>query len=119
MSKYKFLVQVTSKDSSQMQATMYILFSLCKNEKQGVDISMSIFIGGKMCRTCKNWWLCTESLSDDITEDVILWYCLTGIFIEMAISAQEKENAKSQSGFTDCLLCRGSIKCYMIVQFKH
>lgn len=43
-SKYKFLVQVTSKDSSQMQATVYILFCLCKNEKQGVDISMSIFM---------------------------------------------------------------------------
>lgn len=49
-----------------------------------------------MCRTCKNGLLCTESLSDYITGDVILWYCLTGVFIEMAASAKEKENAKSQ-----------------------
>lgn len=45
MSKYKFLVQVISKDSRQMQATIYICLS--KNEKQGVDISMSIFMGGR------------------------------------------------------------------------
>lgn len=48
MSKYKFLVQVIIMDSSQMQATVHILFYLCKNEKQGVDISMSIFMGGNV-----------------------------------------------------------------------
>lgn len=47
-----------------------------------------------------------------------MWYCLRGVYIEMAIAAKEKENARSQQGFTDCLLCRGSIECYMIVQFK-
>lgn len=49
-----------------------------------------------MCRACKNWLLGTESLSGDITIDVILWYGLIGFFIEMAIFAKENENTKSQ-----------------------
>lgn len=117
MSKYKFLVQVIGKDSSQMQATIYILFYLCKNRKQGVDISMSIFMGGKCVEPARTG-CCAQNLSDDITGDVILWYCLIGVFIEMAILEKEKENAESQWGLTDCLLCKGSIECSVIVQFK-
>lgn len=36
-----------------------------------------------MCRACKNCLLGTEFVY--ITMDVILWYCLTGFFIETAI----------------------------------
>lgn len=49
-----------------------------------------------MCRPAKNWLLGTESLSGDVTIDVILWYYLTGFFIEMAISAEENANVRSQ-----------------------
>lgn len=49
-----------------------------------------------MCKACKNWLLGMESLSGDITVDVILWYRLTGFFIEMAISAKKNENTKRQ-----------------------
>lgn len=97
MSKYKFLVEATgkdSRDSSQMQATLYMLFCLCENEKQGVDINMSLFMGEK-CLEPARTGCCAQNLSD-ITGDVTLWYCLTGVFTEMAILAKEKENAKSQ-----------------------
>lgn len=49
-----------------------------------------------MCGVCKNWLLGTTYLSADITVDVILCYCLTGFFMEMAKSAEENENTNSQ-----------------------
>lgn len=78
---------------------------------------MSIFMGGKCVEPARTG-CCAQNLSDDITGDVILWYCLIGVFIEMAILEKEKENAESQWGLTDCLLCKGSIECSVIVQFK-